>query len=76
MDMELVKQLLTVTGPIGILAYVMFNANRQDSKAHADRLVELLKERKDERDQMIGVVQANTAAVTALTAKIDQDLAK
>lgn len=76
MDIELVKTLLTVTGPMGILAWVFFNANRQDSKAHADRLVEILKERKDERDQMIGVVQANTAAVTALTTKINHDLAQ
>lgn len=76
MDIELVKQLLTVTGPIGVLAYAMFSAYRADAKGNADRLVEILKERKDERDQMIGVVQANTAAVTALIAKIEQDLAK
>jgi hypothetical protein len=71
MDIELVKQLLTVTGPIGILAYAMFSAYRADSKSNADRMLDMMKERRDEREQLIVVVQANTAAMTALTATIE-----
>ena len=96
MDWELIKVIVTTTGPMGLLSYGMFlhhskvtqamgdaraadakshaEARAADAKVHADRLAELIGDRKSERDLLITVVRENSAAVTALTAKIETDL--
>ena len=70
MDAELVKQIVTVTGPMGLLAYFMFRHHTLAMQANAATLVELVKERKDERDQMIAVVKENSTAVAALVERL------
>ena len=69
-DWELIKQMLTITGPMGLLAYGMFRHHTEAMQANAATLVELVKDRKGERDQMIVVVQQNSAAITALVERL------
>jgi hypothetical protein len=79
---ELVKQLLTVSGPLGVLAYAMFwhhskamkvlaDERVDDAKQYAARLVDLTADRKADRDLLVTVVRENSTAVTALVTKID-----
>jgi hypothetical protein len=82
MDQELIKQLLTVSGPLGVLAYAMFwhhsktmktlaDERVEDAKHYAARLVDLTADRKADRDLLVTVVRENSAAFTALASKID-----
>jgi hypothetical protein len=71
MDMELLRQILTTTGPMGLLAYGMFRHHTQAMQTNAERLVELVGDRKAERDQMVSVVKENTAATTALIERLN-----
>lgn len=70
MDPTLINQILTTTGPMGLLAYGMFRHHTQAMQANADRLAELAGDRKAERDQMILVVQQNSTAISALTERL------
>lgn len=85
MDWELLKVLLTTTGPMGLLAYGMFlhyskvtqsnaDARTADAKQYAERLLEMTTDRRSERDILVSVVRENSAAITALTTTIQTDL--
>ena len=71
MDLELIKTLVTATGPMGLLAYGMFlhfSKMQQDDKA---RLIELIAQWRGQSEQLIQVVKDNTTAMTAMKAAIE-----
>lgn len=70
MDNELLRMLLTTTGPMGLLAYGMFRHHTQAMQANAERLAEVAQDRKGERDQLIMVVQQNSSVISALIERL------
>jgi hypothetical protein len=73
MDAELIKSLLTGAGPIGLLAYGVFIHYSKVTQANQDRLVELIGQWKGQSDLLVRVVQENSAAISALVTRLDQD---
>lgn len=72
MDLEMLKAIAS-QGVVGILAFGMFKVYEKTTKDHADKLAVHIANWKGQSELLVGMVERNTEAMTALRVVLDRD---